>query len=113
PGHGGSTCASFREGLHSPFVHPALQASVASYRVETFAGGSVQIARARADEPAAPIPLAQAASGGRVRLSGARADEPALALAREHALSGERLAALYFWIFPATMLNVYPWGMSL
>ena len=88
PAHWALYCDNFLEGLHIPFVHPALQASVASYRVETFAGGSVQIA-------------------------GARTDEPALLLAPEHALAGERVAALYFWIFPATMLNVYPWGISL
>ena len=81
-------CDNFLEGLHIPFVHPALQASVASYRVETFDGGSVQIA-------------------------GARADEPALTLAPDHPLAGERLAALYFWLFPTTMMNVYPWGISL
>jgi choline monooxygenase len=81
-------CDNFLEGLHIPFVHPALQASVASYRVETFTGGSVQIA-------------------------GARSDEPALALAGDHPLAGERIAALYFWLFPTTMMNVYPWGISL
>jgi choline monooxygenase len=88
PAHWALYCDNFLEGLHIPFVHPALQASVASYRIETFAGGSVQIA-------------------------GARVDEPALALGPGHPLAGERLAALYFWIFPATMLNVYPWGISL
>ncbi len=31
----------------------------------------------------------------------------------DHPLSGERIAALYFWLFPATMVNVYPWGLSL
>ena len=88
PAHWALYCDNFLEGLHIPFVHPALQASVASYRVETLDGGSVQIA-------------------------GARADEPALTLGAEHPLAGERLAALYFWIFPTTMLNVYPWGISL
>jgi choline monooxygenase len=24
-----------------------------------------------------------------------------------------RIAAYYFWLFPATMLNFYPWGLSL
>jgi choline monooxygenase len=24
----------------------------------------------------------------------------------------ERVAALYWWLFPNTMLNVYPWGLS-
>jgi choline monooxygenase len=27
--------------------------------------------------------------------------------------SGQRVGALYFWLFPNLMLNLYPWGMSL
>jgi choline monooxygenase len=25
---------------------------------------------------------------------------------------GRRIAAYYVWLFPATMINVYPWGLS-
>jgi choline monooxygenase len=25
---------------------------------------------------------------------------------------GQRIAAYYLWLFPNTMLNVYPWGVS-
>src|SRR5262249_30927658 len=25
---------------------------------------------------------------------------------------GRNVAAYYFWLFPTTMLNVYPWGLS-
>ena len=25
---------------------------------------------------------------------------------------GQRLAGYYFWLYPATMLNFYPWGIS-
>jgi choline monooxygenase len=88
PAHWALYCDNFLEGLHIPFVHPGLQAAVADYRVETFAGGSVQIAWAKKDQPA-------------------------LSLADDHPLAGERIAALYFWLFPTTMVNVYPWGLSL
>jgi choline monooxygenase len=88
PAHWALYCDNFLEGLHIPFVHPALQTAVAHYRVETFEGGSVQIAWARKDQPA-------------------------LSLADDHPLAGQRIAALYVWLFPSTMVNVYPWGVSL
>ena len=39
--------------------------------------------------------------------------EPALELPDDHPAAGEQVAAYYLWIAPGTMLNVYPWGLSL
>ncbi|MCK6447307.1 MAG: aromatic ring-hydroxylating dioxygenase subunit alpha [Planctomycetes bacterium] len=81
---------NYLEGFHVPYVHPELAELVdyASYRTELFPHGSLQIGEARGDEPAIEPPEG----------------EP------EHGL---RIAGYYAWLFPATMLNVYPWGVSL
>lgn len=76
---------NYLEGLHVPYVHPALSQTIdfATYRTELEPWSSVQIARA--SDP-----------------------EDALALAGEPGIGG-----LYYWLFPCTMVNVYPWGLSL
>jgi choline monooxygenase len=45
---------------------------------------------------------------GSLQLGVAKDGEPAFE-ARD---AGRRIAAYYFWLFPNTMLNVYPWGIS-
>jgi len=77
-------CDNFLEGLHIPFVHPTLNATVdfESYRTELFRHASIQIAHAKPGAPA-------------------------------FAGSGARVAAYYAWVFPNLMLNFYPWGLSL
>ena len=37
----------------------------------------------------------------------------AVGAGRDDEVTGERLAALWFWLFPSTMLSVYPWGASI
>ena len=79
---------NYLEGFHVPYVHPGLSAAidVATYAHELFPWGTLQVAEARPDERALPSsPL----DGGR------------------------RVAAHYLWLFPTTMWNVYPWGVSL
>ena len=80
---------NYLEGFHVPYVHAGLTDTIdfARYRTETFASGSVQVAPAAAGEPALEPP----------------AGSP------DH---GQRIAAYYFWLFPTTMFNVYPWGIS-
>lgn len=80
---------NYLEGFHIPFVHPSLNQVLEfdAYRTETFALGSVQIGIA-AD------------------------DESAFALPKSHPDHGQRVAAYYFWLYPGTMFNVYPWGLS-
>jgi choline monooxygenase len=48
-----------------------------------------------------------------LQLAAARADEPAFELPRESPEHGQRIAAYYYWVFPNLMLNFYPWGLSL
>jgi choline monooxygenase len=82
---------NYLEGLHIPFIHPGLNARLdwKSYGYANFAHGTLQVGVAAAGEPALALP------GG-------------------HPDVGRGpVGALYFWLFPTTMLNLYPWGMSL
>jgi len=80
---------NYLEGFHIPYVHPGLAQVLdsGSYRVECFEGSSVQLGHAadgeEAFDPPAGVP--------------------------DH---GTRVAAYYWWIFPNTMFNLYPWGVS-
>jgi choline monooxygenase len=78
---------NYLEGYHLPAAHPSLfrELDYAQYRVDTFRYYSSQIA---------PI---RAGSGDEVR--------------RYEFLDSEQ-RALYYWIFPNFMLNVYPDNMS-
>lgn len=80
---------NFLEGYHLPTVHPGLlrELDYGNYRVETFGRYSSQIApiRPRGDAGAP----------------------------RQYATDDEGLAALYYWVFPGWMLNIYPDNMSL
>ncbi len=81
---------NYLEGLHIPFVHPALHKALdyANYTTELYRYASLQLAAAREGEAGFDLP-------------------------RETPDHGRRIAAYYFWIFPNLMLNVYPWGVSL
>lgn len=81
---------NYLEGLHIPFLHPALNQTLQwrDYGYELQRYGNLQLALA---------------------------DETQLAFAAAPAGSpdhGKRVAAWYFWIFPNLMLNFYPWGLS-
>ena len=80
---------NYLEGLHVPFVHPALARALDldGYRVEPVDDAVMQIGEA------------------------ATADT-ALALPADHPDAARRVAAYYLWLFPTTMLNLYPWGLS-
>ncbi len=81
---------NFLEGFHIPFVHRALAAAVEydSYRTELGRFSNLQIAHAKLGESSFDPP-------------------------RTSADFAKRIAGYYAWLFPATMLNVYPWGVSL
>jgi choline monooxygenase len=81
---------NYLEGLHVPFVHPGLTRTLDldGYRYEQGRWCNLQLARARADQPAFEPPVGSP----------------------EH---GQRIAAYYWWVFPNLMLNFYPWGLSL
>ncbi|HUQ42702.1 MAG TPA: SRPBCC family protein [Candidatus Limnocylindrales bacterium] len=80
---------NYLEGFHIPYVHDSLAATLdyGSYAVEL--------------EPYAVLQLGVAKAG-----------EPAFAFAPDHPDAARRIAAYYFWLFPTTMFNVYPWGIS-
>ena len=80
---------NYLEGFHIPYIHAGLSAALdyGEYRTEHFAWGNLQIGVA------------------------AKAEE-VFALPAGHPDHGSNIAAWYFWIFPNTMLNVYPWGIS-
>lgn len=80
---------NFLEGFHIPWVHPALTASLDNAAYETHAGGleNLQIGVAQDDACAFELPVG-------------------------HPDHGRRVGAYYFFVFPTTLLNFYPWGLS-
>ena len=89
-------CDNYLEGFHIPFVHQGLDLVLdyGSYRTESFVGSSF-------------------AAAGCLQIGVAASGEEAFELPPDHPDSGERIAAYYYWLFPNTMLNFYPWGLSL
>lgn len=82
-------CDNYLEGFHIPFIHAALieKLDFGSYRTETFGTSSLQVGIAADGEPVFDLP-------------------------RAHRDFGQRVGAYYFWLYPSTMLNFYPWGLS-
>lgn len=82
-------CDNYLEGLHIPFVHAGLSAVLdyGAYRTELFPGSSLQVGVAGDGEEAFDPP----------------AGSPD---------QRQRIAAYYWWIYPNTMFNFYPWGVS-
>jgi len=82
---------NYLEGLHIPFLHPALNEAldVQRYAYELGHYGNLQLALARDGDDGAFVPPPGAVDHGR------------------------RVAAYYWWVFPNLMLNFYPWGLSL
>jgi len=80
---------NYLEGFHIPYVHSSLATTLdyGAYAVEL--------------ERYAVLQLGIAKPG-----------ERAFALPPEHRDADRSIAAYYFWLFPATMFNVYPWGVS-
>jgi choline monooxygenase len=80
---------NYLEGYHIPIAHPGLMREIdyARYRTDTYRYYSQQFAPIRAKKPED--------SAGRLYSPGAGLQE-----------------ALYFWIFPNLMLNIYPDNLS-
>lgn len=81
---------NYLEGLHIPFIHPGLNARLdwKRYGYRSFDHATLQVGIAAAGEPAFDLPAG-------------------------HPDHGQQVGAIYFWLFPTTMLNFYPWGLSL
>lgn len=80
---------NYLEGFHIPYVHASLNEAIdyGAYTVETYAWSSLQLGVASGAEETFDLPAG-------------------------HPFAGERVAAFYVWMFPLTMFNVYPWGIS-
>ena len=72
-----------------PYVHPGLAPILdhKAYRTEIFGHGSVQIGVASPGQDAFTLP-------------------------DDHPDAGQAIAGFYFFLFPNTLLNFYPWGLS-
>lgn len=89
-GHWALYVDNYLEGFHVPYVHPGLARVLdyGAYRTELLPSGTLQVGIGKEGESCLEPP------GG-------------------HPDHGQRVAGYYFWLFPTTMVNVYPWGMSL
>lgn len=83
-------CDNYLEGLHIPYVHPALNRALDFDRYETqlLPLGALQIGLAPEGSPDVFTPPVG------------------------HPDHGRSVAGYYYWLFPTTMINVYPWGIS-
>ena len=82
-------CENYLEGFHIPFVHPGLNAAIdfGSYDYEIDRLFNLQLGIVKESEEAFDFP-------------------------KNHPDAGRKIGAYYYWLFPNTMLNVYPWGIS-
>lgn len=82
-------CENYLEGFHIPYVHAGLAGALdyGSYRTELFPRGCLQVGVAGEGEDVFALPPSSP----------------------DH---GQKIAAYYFWLWPNTMFNVYPWGIS-
>ncbi|OGT56228.1 MAG: choline monooxygenase, partial [Gammaproteobacteria bacterium RIFCSPHIGHO2_12_FULL_42_10] len=82
-------CENYLEALHIPFVHKGLRSVLdfGAYTTELYRYSSLQLALSGKGELSFDLP-------------------------RESPDYGKEVAAYYYWIFPNTMLNFYPWGCS-
>ena len=80
---------NYLEGFHIPYVHSSLATTLdyGEYTVELERFSVLQVGVAKPGEPAFALP-------------------------RTHPDHGRAIAAYYYWLFPTTMFNVYPWGVS-
>src|SRR5262249_21295794 len=83
-------CDNYLEGVHIPFVHAGLAQALdeSAYRTELFDFASLQIGIAAGPEGRFDLPPG-------------------------HPDAGSGVAAWYWWIWPGTLINIYPWGISL
>jgi len=83
-------CDNFLEGFHIPFVHPTLNRALdfEAYEGELFDHVSLQTGIGTDGEHTFDLP-------------------------KSHVDHGKHVAGYYFFLFPLTMINVYPWGLSL
>jgi choline monooxygenase len=81
---------NYLEGFHIPYAHEGLNEALdfGQYRTELFRYSSLQVGVARSDERTFDLP-------------------------RSSPDHGQRIAAYYFWLFPNTTFNFFPWGVRI
>lgn len=82
-------CENYLEGFHIPFVHAGLNTVIdfGNYTTELFGRSNLQLGIAKEDEDCFDLPVSSPDYG-------------------------KKVAAYYFFVFPNTMFNFYPWGLS-
>jgi choline monooxygenase len=82
-------CENYLEGFHIPFVHSGLNTVIdyGEYTTELFRYSNLQLGIAKGEEDCFDLPPSSIDYG-------------------------KKIAAYYFWVFPNTMFNFYPWGLS-
>lgn len=82
-------CENYLEGFHIPFVHAGLNSVIdfGEYTTELFRHSSLQLGIAKEGEDCFDLPPGSPDYG-------------------------KKVAAYYFFVFPNTMFNFYPWGLS-
>ena len=82
-------CENYLDGFHIPFVHAGLNSVIdfGNYTTELVRHSSLQLGIAKEGEDCFDLPP----------------DSPDY---------GKKVAAYYFFVFPNTMFNFYPWGLS-
>lgn len=83
-------CENYLEGFHIPYVHNSLNAALdySNYRTELYKYSSLQIGVGKSGEDCFDFP-------------------------KSSSDYGQKISAFYYWIFPNTMFNFYPWGLSI
>ncbi len=83
-------CENYLEGFHIPYVHNSLNAALdySNYKTELYKYSSLQIGVGKSGEDCFDFPKSSP----------------------DH---GQKISAFYYWIFPNTMFNFYPWGLSI
>ena len=83
-------CDNYLEGFHIPFVHASLNETIdyGEYTTELYPWSVLQLGVSKD-------------RSGCFDLPGSSPDH------------GRNIAAYYYWLFPNTMVNVYPWGISI
>lgn len=81
---------NYLEGFHIPFVHASLGESLdlGQYSTELYEFSVLQLGVAKEGEESFSLPVSAVDYG-------------------------RNIAAYYFWLFPNTMFNFYPWGLSI
>ncbi len=81
---------NFLEGFHIPFVHPGLASTldIKDYRSERYTNSNLQIGIAAEGEHCFHLP-------------------------KNSPDYGDRIGAYYYYLFPNTIFDFYPWGLSI